>query len=342
MSLDVQLDLGPHLDDTGRTPLEPYEDLYGADETADRQPRPGSGAEPNDASRSPSTASGASVRSAIEEHRPRLEDRLVAAGIDDASLRIAMVATDGAVELRMTLQGPAGRVDVNRQDVSIEAVVREGFRELDDRLQTELARLGGEPSTGGDWSALADSVHRYALHEVEKLRRDGLPLGDVDPRDLAESALAMAVESGARPDPAVALPQLYRRVDERLAGQLPAEPRAPRPLADAHPEPAPDRVAATAEERHELTEALFALSDGDRRVFAETVIDALPVPWAAHARDTTPEAIEERLDAIASDLEQRLEEPRATVLRRYRDLGHTLRNERLAAARTATFETPPT
>ncbi len=315
LQLEITYELGDHLQQRPDTPLRPTEDLaIAATSTAD-------------------------VRDCLAPHVTEIEGQLSDSGLDRATLGVEAEAVEDGVEIHLRLTAGQGRLDVHEHGVelrsTLDRAVAELLREVESGAARTLVTLPPKVARSRPWNVLVDTVHRFAQHELEALgRRHGMRFGQHGSNDVAQGVIARRLQQGDTiQDPARELPGLLAEVELAIA-EL-AERDAPQVSSHAAPPPSPRRVAEVDEERRRLTEALFELDDADRRLFAHAVVDLVPVPWLARLYETPETAIESRLEQLLTRLETTLGTSGAALVQAYADLGETLRNERLAEARSS-------
>lgn len=208
------------------------------------------------------------------------------------------------------------------------------------------------------------ALHRVARHEIERLRDEELlPEDWLDPAEVVDSAIADELPSvdGSQPLPKATL-DLIRAVREELLARMtelheqqtsdtsletPMQPSlvlgedeevdwpldtVDLSLSDVLGDPellSPEDVVAEREQREQLVQALFELTDPWRPLFAQVVIDGWTEDVVAAAWNTSVDEVRravriasDRLAAILGDI------PSRQIVQIYRALGERLQEER--------------
>lgn len=209
------------------------------------------------------SAAAAAFRHGVQD----LEDHLLGMGIDDAELDVRVRANQGGGDIHAVLRIGEDRLDVNGEDPDLGYALTSALERLRELAspQRVLVDDGRGPTLGADapWEDMLSTVVAMATHLVTRAVDHGdLPPGAVDPRDLADDAIADLLEDKDRSMRALRK-LLAQHLEKRIvswsnrADDL--ELDAARPSSEDGDEP-PDE-AYTAED---LLDPDAALSDDDR------------------------------------------------------------------------------
>lgn len=297
----------------------------------------------------------------------RLRRRLVHFPQDAVHLRAVVRHEDGRAEVALALQLPSNTLAVSEEGADPRAAVTEAFAELERRLEKEEARLRRASAwRGSDEAFQRELIERAARHapetlsgsETNRLRRDlaaterfvrrelraleangDLTWGELDPRDIVDTALECALERGAptreqllrcasaalRSE--VAQARLRRReihIEEDVP-EVPPEREVStlgseildfhQPDEDLRVEDllagvgqTPEEIEITAELAEALRDALSALPSSWRQALHLSQIEGFDEAALADALDRAPENVEPLLAQVRAFVRDRLTE----------------------------------